>query len=257
MIARAPRSRGFTMVEVLMAITLLLGVATALWRSMQLSFDTTKRVSEVNERYHEGRQIINRLARELRMAYLRADVPEFYREEDPKSVTRFKGTEDEVYFATSAHLRTRADAYEADTAEVHYFLKPESGSPYRAPTLYRRESTRVDDKPERGGHIWPVLQGVKAFKVEYWDDRKEVGEDAWQRDWDSNDNSLLPRRVRVILELEPPDRIGKPIRFVAQASPRIRRPVNAVSIQVGGGRVINDPNAAGRVGGGPAKSGGR
>lgn len=234
---------GFTLIEVLVAVALLVTVASALWGGMSLSVRTAQRVSDVNDRYHEGRQIINRMAAELRMAYLRADVPEFYREEDPKSFTQMVGSEDEIYFATTAHLRIRADSYESDTAEVHYFLKNDSSSFYKGQTLFRRESTRVDNHPDKGGTVWPVVQGVKTFKLEYWDETKEIGDDAWQRDWDSNDASLLPRRVRITLELEAPDGIGKPIRFQTQAGPRIRRPVNAVSIQVGGGRVAGNAAA--------------
>ena len=260
-----PRSRaGFTLIEVLIAVALLLTVATSLWGGMSLSIRTAQRVGDVNDRYHEGRQVMNRMARELRMAYLRADVPEFYREEDPKSFTQFVGTEDEIYFPTTAHLRIRAGSYEADTAEVHYFLKPDSTSFYKGQTLFRRESTRVDNKPDQGGTVWPVIQGVKTFKLEYWEDSKEIGDDAWQRDWDSTEESLLPRRVRVTLELEAPDGVGKPIRFQTQAAPRIRRPVNAVSIQVGGGRVMGDAaagvppqNPGGLQGGEASTSGGK
>ena len=39
------------------------------------SFETKDKVSKLNDRYHEGRQVMSRIARELRMAFLRADVP--------------------------------------------------------------------------------------------------------------------------------------------------------------------------------------
>ncbi len=228
---RRRAQRGFTLVEVLMALVLLLGVATALMRSMQYSFATKDRVTAVNDRYHEGRQVMLRITRELRMAFLRAQLEDMFQEEEPAVIVRFLGEQDELYFATTAHLRMHADAKESDQAEVHYFLKAgDSRSAYRGKTLYRRESARLDHKPEHGGTIWPLVEGVKEFKVEYWDDTKEVGDDAWQRDWDSQDNQLLPRRVRVTLELEAPDGRGKPIRFVTQAAPRIRRPISPITM---------------------------
>ena len=46
------------------------------------------------------------------MAFLRAQPPEEMREEDPAVLTRFLGEEDEVYFATSAHVRLRAEGRE-------------------------------------------------------------------------------------------------------------------------------------------------
>lgn len=223
--------RGFTLVEVLMALVLLLTVATALMRSMQYSFDTKARVTKVNDRYHEGRQVMLRITRELRMAFLRAELEEMFQEEDPPVLVRFLGEQDELYFASTAHLRMHANAKESDQSEVHYFLKAsDRDSKFPGKTLYRRESARLDDKPDRGGVTWPVVDGVKDLKFEYWDDTKEVGDDAWQRDWDSNDNQLLPRRVRITLELYPPDDIGKPIRFVAQAAPRIRRPISPITL---------------------------
>lgn len=209
-----------------MALALLVGVAAATWQSMSLSFETKRQVSELNDRYHEGRQVMTRLARELRMAFLLRVLPEQMREEDPAFTTRFLGAEDELYFATTAHLRLHAGDRESDQAEVHYVLKrgPRDNG-YRGLTLYRRESSRVDHEPDKGGSTWPVVEGVKELKFEYWDDRKEVGDDAWTSDWDSEDNQLLPERVRITLVLEKKDG-GEPIRFVTQAAPRIRVPIS-------------------------------
>ena len=97
-----------------MALALLVGVAAATWQSMSLSFETKRVVSDINDRYHEGRQVMSRLARELRMAFLLKPLPEQMREHDPTSTTRFLGGEDELYFATTAHLRLHAGDRESD-----------------------------------------------------------------------------------------------------------------------------------------------
>ncbi len=218
------RARGFTLIEVMIALILLVTVGVALLRSLSLSMETKRRVSLINDRYHEGRQVMSRITRELRMGLLLAKTPEELREEDPAILTRFLGEDDELYFATTAHLRLHAGSRESDQAEVAYFLKSGHSKEYDGKTLYRRESRRLDDRPERGGTIWPLVEGVKEFKLEYWDDAKEIGDDAWQRSWDSDENDLLPARVRITLELE--SQVGKPIRFVSQAGPKIRRPIN-------------------------------
>lgn len=230
---RAPRLGGFTLVEVMIALTLLALVSTALVRAFTYSFETKRRVTAINERYHEGRQTMVRIARELRMAFLRAEVPEELREEDPMMITRFEGREDQLHFTTTAHLRIHVGAKESDQSEVAYFLdrSNDRDSPYRGRTLFRRESKRVDNQPERGGHIWPVIDGVKEFKLEYWDDKGGLGDDQWRRDWNSHDDPkepLLPARVRITLELESPDEGGPPIRFVTQAAPQLRRPIQTI-----------------------------
>lgn len=232
------QTRGFTLVEVMIALGLLAIIAVATQQALSTSFDIKNTVTTSNERHHEARQIMTRLSREIRMAFIRAEVPQQFREEKPAVMTRFFGEEDELTFSSTAHLRIRPNRRESDQCEIGYFLKSDSNSEYRGKTLYRRESTIVDDKPKRGGHIWPVAQGIKEFKVEYWDDAKEIGDDAWQRTWDSHEDEnspLLPARVRITLELEMPDG-GDPIRYMTQAAPKLRRPINVIDSQVLGRR---------------------
>lgn len=225
-------ARGFTLVEVMIAIALLAVVSASLITSFTTSFETKQRVTAVNERYHEGRQTVTRMARELRMAFIRPEVPEELRQEDPMMITRFEGREDQLHFATTAHLRIHAGAKESDQAEIAYYLgRSDRDSGYEGRTLFRRESKRVDNRPERGGYIYPVVDGVKEFKIEYWDDSGGLGDDNWRRTWNSHDDPkepLLPARVRITLELESPLDGGPTIRFVSQAAPRLRRPITAI-----------------------------
>ena len=226
---RRALERGFTLVEVMISVGLLAVVSVSLFLTMSRSFKVKENMTVLSERYHEGRQVMRRITRELRMAFLRAQPPEEVQEEEPAMITRFLGEEDEIYFPNTAHVRLRAEGRESDQAEVAYFLKrPSYDTPFRSPTLFRRESRRVDNRPDRGGSIWPVVDGVKRFKIEYWDDSKEIGDDAWQRSWDSDDNKLLPARVRITLELERLDS-NRTIRFVGQAAPKIRRPVQSIN----------------------------
>ena len=223
------RQRGFTLVEVMIALGLLLAVSAAMWRSMTLTFDTKSRVTSINERYHEGRMTLVRISRELRMALLIKSVPESMREEKPAVLTRFKGDDDELHFATTAHIPLYADAPESDQTEISYTLnQPPRKNDYRGKTLYRREASRIDDRPEKGGAVWPVVDGVKELKFEYFDDKGDFGGESWRSDWDSDDDELLPQRVRITLVLESPEK-GPLITLVAQAAPRIRHATSPVA----------------------------
>jgi len=222
-------SRAFTLLEVLISVALLAVLSLSVMQTMSSSFKAKRNAEALNDRYHEARQVMRRISRDLRMAFLRAQPPEETQEEGPAVLTRFLGEEDELYFTSSAHVRLRAEGRESDQSEVAYFLKrPKYDTPYRGLTLFRRESRRVDHRPDRGGVTWPVVDGVKTFRVEYWDDAKEIGDDAWQRSWDSDEENLLPSRVRITLELERLDTRRRVIRFVAQAAPKIRRPIQPI-----------------------------
>ncbi len=222
--------RGFTLVEVLIALVILVAVAASLYQSMALTFDTKSRVISINDRYHEARQTIARMTREIRTAILILPVPEEQREENPAVVTRFKGEDNEVHFASTSHIPLYANAHESDQAEIAYFL--ESGDSrrtgYRGKTLMRRESSRLDDRPEKGGAVWPVLYGVKEFHLEYWDDKGEFSGENWTNAWDSDEDNLLPARVRITLVLESPEEGGPEVTLVGQAAPRVRAPTSPV-----------------------------
>jgi type II secretory pathway component PulJ len=212
----------------MLALGLLLTVSAALWRSMQLTFETKGRVTSINERYHEARMTLVRMSRELRMALLIKPVPEVLREEDPAVVTRFKGDDDSLHFATTAHIPLYANAPESDQTEISYELKqPAKRNGYDGKTLYRREASRIDDRPKKGGAVWPVVDGVKELKFEYFDDKGDFGGESWRSDWDSDDDELLPQRVRITLILESKD--GQDITMVAQAAPRIRHATSPVA----------------------------
>lgn len=223
------RAPGFTLIEILVAISILVTVAAVLYRSMAMTYETKARVTEINERYHEGRQVMERITREIRMAFLHATPVQGELEEDPTFKTVFHGEEEELYFTATAHLRMRAESRESDQAEFHYMLKSGEGkSPYKGKTLYRRESGRIDSKPDRGGSTWPMIEGVKELKFEYWDEKKEVADDAWKRSWNSEDDEkdLLPARVRISLVLDMGE--DRPeLRFVSQAAPKLRKPISA------------------------------
>ena len=94
-----PKQAGFTLLEVILAVGLLSVVSVSLFVTMSRSFRVKDNMSVLSERYHEGRQVMRRITREIRMAFLKAQPPEEVQEEGPAVITRFLGEEDEIYFA--------------------------------------------------------------------------------------------------------------------------------------------------------------
>ena len=114
--------RGFTLIEVMIALVLLLIVSLSTQQALTTSFEIKDSVTSINERHHEARQTLSRMSREIRMAFIRAEVPEQFREEKPAVMTRFFGEEDELIFASTSHLKIRANRRESDQCEIAYFL---------------------------------------------------------------------------------------------------------------------------------------
>ena len=76
---------GFTLVEVMITLTILVIIGASVSQTMVTSYETKRIVTEQNGRYHEGRQVLTRMAREMRMAFLRAEVPRISEKRNPRS----------------------------------------------------------------------------------------------------------------------------------------------------------------------------
>src|SRR5262245_62255473 len=71
MSARSKKNRrGFTLMEVALAVAILGVMATLTWGSIARTFDAYETVTGIDQRYHNIRVAMNRMARELSMAFL-------------------------------------------------------------------------------------------------------------------------------------------------------------------------------------------
>src|SRR5687767_9263303 len=64
------RQSGFTLMEVALAVAILAVMATLTWGSIARSFDAYETVKGIDERYHNVRIAMNRMAKELSMAFV-------------------------------------------------------------------------------------------------------------------------------------------------------------------------------------------
>jgi len=67
--------RGFTLVELLVAIAVLAMVSMLIYGAFAGMRRSKEGVERINDRYREGRLAMARIARELQSAYLSAHVP--------------------------------------------------------------------------------------------------------------------------------------------------------------------------------------
>jgi general secretion pathway protein J len=212
------RARGFTLVEVLIAVGITATMAVMTIGSLR-SLDRASEVARLqDERYAAARVALGRVARELTMAFL-SDNYDTRRYRDPP--TLFVGREDELLFTTLAHARLYRDARESDQALVAYSLEADPDHPGER-ALFRREKAHLDDEPDRGGRTDLVADHVAELRFKYWDPRRRD----WVREWTTRSTEHgkeLPPRVRIELEMHLADRRTE--RFVTEARIELRRPL--------------------------------
>lgn len=216
-LGRAPR--GFTLLELLIAV----GITAAIAAMIAGSFDRVDRVGtearDRDERYAVARLALTRIAREVSEAFVSDQFDQARYRERP---TLFRGKEDELLFTTMAHERLWRDAKESDQSLVEYALDrdPDHSG---AQALFRREKVHVDDEPERGGRRDVVLDRVGRVTFRYWDRTRQE----WVREWSTRATDHandLPVRVRVEIEMAMPD--GKTQKLSTEARIALTRPLN-------------------------------
>jgi general secretion pathway protein J len=214
------RARGFTLVEVLIAMGITAVMAVMTVGSLR-GIDHASGVARVQaERYGAARLALTRLSRELTVAFLSKNFDTNRYREAP---TLFVGREDELLFTTFAHSRWHyRDAKESDQAVVEYTLESDPGSSGEQ-ALFRREKARIDDEADRGGRKDLVAEHVAGFRLQYWDAKRKD----WSREWSTRSVDHaddLPSRVRLELELKLAD--GRTEKLVTEARVALTRPLD-------------------------------
>ena len=194
MTARASEGRrGLTLIEVMVATAVLGILGTLTFGALMTTVQGQNDSLEVQQRYQGGRIAIERMARELTMAFV-----SLHQAEDKRTITIFDGKHDQIVFDTAAHEPLTRNVHQSDQLEVAYYVKPmtlEDGT--RTDALVRRVKFHVDDNPGEGGREEVLVDGVSKLELDYFD---EVRED-WKDDWkvqidDANDMRDRLRQVQ-------------------------------------------------------------
>lgn len=168
--------KGFTLLEVLVAVALLASMSALMWESMHLTFKAREQISRIEDLNHAAQVAMRKLASDVSMAYLSNHV----NPKEPTTKTLFVGKVDSMLFSYLGHERRQQGARESDQGVVEYRVERDPDGEGRA--LVRREKAIPDADPERGGVKEVLVSGVKEFRVQYWED-KTGGEGDWKDDW--------------------------------------------------------------------------
>jgi general secretion pathway protein J len=208
------RSRGFTLIEVMIAVAITAGIGAA----VALTFNTNFRAKEVVEgeveHYRMLRAAMSRMSREIGAAFVsdRYD-PKRYRDQNDRP-TNFIGERDKLTFASLGHQRLYTDAKESDQMIVEYSMRASTErDAHGRNDIIRRENPIPQDRIDRGGTEDVLFEGVKRLEFSYWDsDKKE-----WANEWDTRrleKKTILPTRVRI--NITAVDETGKEVTYTTQ-----------------------------------------
>jgi general secretion pathway protein J len=188
------RVRGFTLIEMLIAVGVLAWISMLIYSAFSGMRSSKEGVGRIDDRNHEGREVFRRISRELSSAYV-----SLHRSLDPMLLvvkTAFIGTRgtpaDRLDFNSFSHRRYDRNVHESDQCELSYFGSADTKNA-GVFDLVRRESAKLDTKPEKGGRVDVLATDIDLFKLKYLDPLTGM----WAETWDSTDTTTHTNQLPV------------------------------------------------------------
>jgi len=199
------KKSGFTLIEVLISITLLTIVLGAVYSSFFLVQRAVQRFDDISLKYQEARNVLDMLRREIESSYI--STPQS--KDVMKNKTIFLAR-DRDYFAqkTSELYLTTFSSRDGNLNLVSYTVEERDKNlillKMEAPAVTVSSVLSRLQKAE-------LIENINGFSIEM------LFNDKWVRTWDSTQINKLPDIVRVSIEFD--DR-GNNIKLTEYARPR-------------------------------------
>lgn len=178
------RRRGMTLLEVLIAVGLLATIGALAYTSINMTMRAQRRASKLQEHFHSGRLFLERVKRELSMAFV-----SLHQSDDQRTKTLFRGESDSLLFTTSAHQPIHRNAHQSDQMIVEYKLGTVEGRS----VVIRRAKYHIDDSPESDMVEEIAAVGVERLEFDFYDKEQED----WTSDWDVDIEDAEEKRVQL------------------------------------------------------------
>jgi general secretion pathway protein J len=194
------RSRGFTLLELIVAVTVLAFITMLLYGAFSGMKHTRDGLTRVQDRYREGRTALSRIVRDLQSAYISSQLP--INQSLAVLKTAFMGHQstpaDRIDFNTFTNIRRDRNSHVSDQLEVSYYGE-ESLETSGTVDLLRRSSQYLDLKPDKGGRIDVIATDIDLFDVSFLDPTTSQWVDSWDTTSATGQQNRLPLQVRVTL----------------------------------------------------------
>jgi type II secretion system protein J len=194
---RTESCRGFTLLEILIAMAILALVVSSLYGAYSGTLDTTQLAENVRDVDQVARMALMQMVDDFKSLYYQKSQGEG--EESPYSFGGVTEAEGEggpiVTFATTSRLDFDMTFPGQRINRVSYIMEkqPDNQKLYR---LVRKELPFADLAGERQELLVEIADGVESLSLTYFN---EDGQEFSQ--WDSKTEGLLPRLVSIKLQM--------------------------------------------------------
>ncbi|MGI6395005.1 MAG: prepilin-type N-terminal cleavage/methylation domain-containing protein [bacterium] len=215
------KKRGFSLIEVLVAMSITVILAASVYFSFSNVIEGRARIKEITEKERKAYFTLELIRNDLKNAFLSNNkgIPE------ERHKTIFKGEEDSpvghLTFASLNHVKMAADVKQCDQAEIEYFGENVDGEN----VFFRRESLWVDDFPEKGGNVYPILSGFEKLSFQFWKESSKEWIDQWNSE-SADYHNVLPPKIKISMLVERGDAGEEDYLIETVVEIKMRRPLS-------------------------------
>lgn len=258
--------RGFTLIEVIIAMVILSFLSLFTVQSIQRALQTKMKVQKDIDKSSTLRDALRIMERDINMAFNYRDVtvelynmaqesrekvgagttspgtasppptgavdPDKFKRKVDKIATQFIGEAETLDFTTLSNVRVMEESAVSQQAEVGYHLKPcrrRSNQEQSSQCLWRRIANYIHDDITKDGEETVLLENVTEFKLRYLGPGRD---DEWVDTWitsergDDQTKNKFPYAVEITLAIKDADPKAKDKTLRLTAVAAIRNPNN-------------------------------
>ncbi len=225
------KQTGFTLIEVMVSVGILGVIMVLIWSSTSQSLRSKDRTEARDLLFHSGQVALKKIADDIAVAFLtsaaspapQATAPATQQGAEADYQTFFigedRGDTDSVRFTSLSHMRLMRGAKESDQTRIAYEVvpNPDERNFYN---LTRREEPWLTNSTEVEGRAFTLVEKIKKFDLEYYDDRKND----WSKEWSTEKvdwKGRLPMAVRITIVFTDPDFEDVEIPIVTSVMPAL------------------------------------
>lgn len=205
------RSRGFTLIEIMIAILILGLVLSTVYAAYSGTMKIVQEVAYENNVYHMARTALDRLIRDLTSISPVNGAFEIRAEKIVLADHKF----DSIFFGSAAHLAFSENETEGSAALIGYFVKEDAGSGAfslrRSDLSYNRAAK---EKNMNGGYV--ICRNIDSLIFKFYDSKGNE-----YASWDSSSNiaeqkGKAPTAIQIELSLANAANKEKPYKFMTK-----------------------------------------
>lgn len=195
-------AKGFTLIEVLISLTLLIIVLGAIYSSFFSIQRAMERFEGVSLKYHEARTALDIMRREIDGALLKNPQAE----DDSMPKASFIIEDRDMFGKSTSSLLLTAFSFRGGGLNtVSYFVTAEDRN-------LRLQKTEKPSSLKSDGYTMDIIEGIESFTVETLFNNK------WVKTWDTANTGQLPEVVRISIEF---DANGEIVKLTEYAKPKV------------------------------------